>query len=366
MKKIVVFFVLVVIIFGCSNSRKSLLKLSDLKTEQEDWELVYADSPTDSGYQKFNHDKWLMYYLHWRPLTEERKNISTEYVRELMLSFWGPNMPFTITSDGGETEIGGHQAFYIDGTLFNEMVRTRFIVWNCLETNRQFISDCNINQTMNTSPDLFDLELEITKTVSSHGQEVSQNPNLPKLFKSEEFNISFYIPEHWNTAIFPHAGWYPDGVTKDSGSFWTLITDPEKSIEVLWQPQTELTEENLQKFISKTEETEFQQGELFSSCDSVKISNLNIESDLIIADCTQYYTHKQTVQEQEYVWNDHYIGKVFMFNRHKETYLIAATILVNTEVMGVQVNLKPSQKTIDEFIQEKLYGNIEFLQDTAS
>jgi hypothetical protein len=66
--------------------------LEGLRSSGDDW-TVKQDTLPDGGIIRLHHDKWLMYFVHWRPLTEERKELSAKYVRNLMLNVHRMELP---------------------------------------------------------------------------------------------------------------------------------------------------------------------------------------------------------------------------------------------------------------------------------
>jgi hypothetical protein len=138
-------------------------------------------------------------------------------------------MPFTIVGQGGKTKISGHPAFFIDGTIYNDKIQTRFIVWNCEQSGRQFISDCNINKSLGTHQRYLSTQFNITSTIACHGNEVpNSHPELSKHYHCQKFNLSFYTPPLWRTKPFQSKKWFPQGMSANNGSLWTLVTDSQK------------------------------------------------------------------------------------------------------------------------------------------
>lgn len=208
-----------------------IIDLQHLSKNGDDWSVDNVQRAGNSTAVTLHADKWLMYFLHWRPLTDHNRNLSIEYVKKLLLSFWGPDMPFKIVGHGGKTTAGGHPAFFIDGTIYNNKIRTRFIVWNCPQTGRQFISDCNINKSLGTHKKFLSTQFDITSTIACHSNKIENNhPGLSKHYHSQEFNLSFFTPPLWRTQTFQSKKWFPQGMSRTNGTLWTLVTDSEKII----------------------------------------------------------------------------------------------------------------------------------------
>ena len=202
----------------------------------DDWKVIHENVDPNGGSIKLFQDKWLMYFLHWRPLTKDKEILSIGYVKRLMLSFWGPNMPFTLSEKGGELEIAGHKAYYMDGTIYDGMIHSKFIVWNYPETKRQFIADCNINVRKGTPEKLLALQEKISHTIACHyGVKGKDFPSLKQKYTNEKYEISFALPENWRTDDYSPYEWFPEGMSRERGSLWTLLTDSEKYVEIIWE-----------------------------------------------------------------------------------------------------------------------------------
>jgi len=155
------------------NENQEIEKYFNLKglTETgDDWQVTSVKVNDESGHIKLHQDKWLMYFLHWRPLTEEKKNLSIKYTQNLLLNFWGQAINFELNHIEEEMEINGHKAFFSEATFGKGSIYTRFIVWNCPQTNRQFVADCNINLRRGTPKEMLEVQKLITQTVCCHPQ----------------------------------------------------------------------------------------------------------------------------------------------------------------------------------------------------
>ena len=137
--------------------QNQIVDINKLKKTDPTWEIVKTYSEKTSGRITYKSQKWLMYFIHWRELNDDNKNISVEYATHLLKTLWG--MSFKFTDNSGECAVNGHQAYFAEATI-SDMIKTRFIVWNCNESNRQFIADCNINLAAKTPENLFELQCE--------------------------------------------------------------------------------------------------------------------------------------------------------------------------------------------------------------
>jgi len=231
-----------VILSACKNSTRTPEINYNSLQQSGNWEVIKKDSSINTGHIKLKDEIWLMHFLHWWPLNETNNKVSIDYTKDLMMNLWG--MQFTLTGIEGETEVNGHKAFFVEGTL-RDIVKTRFIVWNCHETNRQFLSDCNINTSLNTPQDLLNLQVnDITNSVCCHKMENSNdNPKLPQQINYKDQNITINIPENWRSDLYfisinpdiKSPGYYANGVTEEEGVILNLLTDSHKEIDLIWK-----------------------------------------------------------------------------------------------------------------------------------
>jgi hypothetical protein len=360
-KGILTFLIVILIFYGSKASEidqnNSFFNLAGLSSNGEDWQVVYHVKKTDFERCHLFHDKWLMNFLHWRPLNERRKNISISYVKELMLSFWGPQMPFKIIGEGGETIISGHQAYFIDGTIYNGMIKTRFIVWNCTETGRQFISDCNINLRKGTPGAMMQVQYDMATAIKCHNQrgEVT-NRKLTNKFHLKGYNLTLFKPEGWRTEIFKYKKWYPDGPTPVNGSLWTLITDSEKFIDLSCQDDLRLISQDLFKeYLNKVNGTEFIIKGKF------KIKML-VKGQKNVMDRGTWWEGNVDLEFER----DSTAGKsveifktrAFLWRLKGKNYFLLAGIIAYQNVWNQPFDLTPNSEIINNFIHHQVLPNI--------
>jgi hypothetical protein len=230
-----------------------LVDLEKLCSGGDDWKVVDQKIQAEKGRIQLYTDKWLMFFLHWRPLKHDLPPVSVKTVKHLLLNLWGPSMPFEIEGDGGETEVAGHRAFFIDGTIYNGKIRTRFVVWDCSQSGRRFIADCNINQGRGTAQKWLRLQLDMVGTISCHGDRLEETHNalLTDVYQSPELKISFARPSDWRTSLYESKEWYPKGQSVQKGSLWTLVTTANKIIQVDWMNRQELPDREWKGYLKK-------------------------------------------------------------------------------------------------------------------
>ncbi|MBD3414895.1 MAG: hypothetical protein GF421_10750 [Candidatus Aminicenantes bacterium] len=343
------------IIFGSFLVKTDSIDLNGLKRMDPGWE-VYDESQGTDGFIKLHSSKWLMYFLHWRPLTEKNKDISLEYVRHHLLNFWGENMDFELTGQEGEIEICGHKGFYTQGTIYNGAVRTRFIVWNCPETSRQFTADCNINVRKGTRQEFLDLQEEITAAVSCHqSHKKDLDERLTSVYHSPEWSISFFKPSNWKTKPFLYKEWYPDGITKHRGSLWTLLTDSEKHIELHWkQSEDKVSETLFRQFLEEITQSEsISEGSVQSRITEFRLNEIRKQQNGIRGEGT--YTFRMTREDQTSEQSYRFAGCLYREN-NKMVFLLASLVQLKG-FWGMENDLSASGKVWNLFIEEEVLPN---------
>jgi hypothetical protein len=350
---------LVFLILGFGNTNIGLfVDMDGLCGNGKDWKIISEQGSLNRGSIRLYQDEWFMYFLHWRPLTGERDKLNREYARELMLSFWGPDMPFTLTHKEGELEIAGHKAYLVEGTIYEGRVHTRFIVWNCPETKRQFIADCNINVGRGTSENLLDLQEKITKTISCHpGGKIQNCPRLEKKYTSEKYGLSFLTPENCRTHDYDPLEWFPEGMEELKGSLWTLPTDSAKYVELLWENKKEdISRGMFINHIKRRSDSHFKT----ETGTTWKILGLSInkieqeEGHFTGAGAFTFYLKKGEREAKI-----PYCFKAMIWENDNKTYFLLGALAALDRFWGRPVNLAPSEITIDRFFKEDLLPNVE-------
>jgi len=310
------------------------------------WDTLIYRMDSNEGHLKLHTNKWLMCFLHWRPLTPENADVTPEYVREKLITFWGPNMAyFTLKEGEGEMEINGHRAYYVNGDFMGQ-VDTRFIIWNCEETQRQFIADLNINKLMGTPGIYLELQQMIAETVTCHCDfNQSAEGALTRFYRNDTLKIAFKAPSHWKTSIFETEIWYPEGPSAQSASLWTLSTTSEKQIDILWhKKENELNEKSIQSFFDR----------------AVVENNLNYENIIIDSIYTfdnvfrfkgKYTLVKEDSLKERYsrFSNTHqFVGEAVEISGN--IYFLVASIIKIDKVWGLKVDLPPDEKDYKDLL----------------
>jgi hypothetical protein len=337
----------------CSKAPQEPIDLEGFRSTGDDWTL-FQDTLTDGSPIRLHQDKWLMYFLHWRPLTREKEDISVEYTRNLMLSFWGPDMPFTLTENAGEMEVAGHTAYFVEGTIYDGAIQTHFIVWNCPETRRQLIADCNINFRRGTPQELLDLQDQITLSVSCHGQTNAPTDTLlTKKFESEKYNLSFWIPENWQTGEFHDDDWFPEGQSDTNGTLWTLLTDSEKYAELRWKEEKgKISEALFNEYIDQIEKDSLVARAMLKLI-NFDVVRIEAREGYLVGDGTfEYYLG---VDGREITKPFRF--RAFLWNAHSKTYFLLASMISLQDFWNVPVDLSPADETFNKFVRDEVLAN---------
>lgn len=226
----------------------SLIKQkSDLEIQLEDlgWQWREEDiiGTKEKGEFTFSDTKWLMYLIHWGPI--QVPEITVDYVKERMLKMWG--VKFEFTGKEGTTKVAGHDAVWVEAYGTNKSFYTRFIIWNCPESGREFIADTNYNLRRKTPKEDFEKEMRSAKTVQCHeGASAKHFQDLNKRFKSKKYGLSFYYPEEWFMFDSPYYVPFPqyEGIrNRKMGSLLGLCSDQNISVTLKWSPLDEAKKE---------------------------------------------------------------------------------------------------------------------------
>ena len=330
------------------------IDMEGLKKTGDDWKVTYQSIENREGHIILHHDKWLMYFLHWRPLTKQNKNLSLEYTRNHLLNFWGQAINFELTGVEGEIEIGNHKGFFTEGSFSNDAIYTRFIVWNCSQTNRQFTADCNINLRRGTPEELLEVQKLITTTVCCHDDEPRIVPELPKKYESQKWNISFYTPHNWRTADFADEEWFPDGMTEQNGSLWTLLTDSQKHIELLWQKTGKNISPDLFNNLLERLTVDLTVIHDSSGIAVISLNSLEEKNSFSIGEGT--YQFEQIIRGKPRQSGFRFKG--LLWRNDKQVYFLLCSLIEIKEFWGIENDLAPSDETFKTYLRNEILPNI--------
>jgi hypothetical protein len=209
------------------------------------WKEEDVKGNIESGEITFSDAKWLMYLIHWGPIQVPK--ITVDYVKERMLKMWGVNFEFT--GKEGTTRVSGHDAAWAEAYGTNKSFYTRFIIWNCPESGREFIADTNYNLRRKTPKEDFEKEMLSARTVHCHPGVLIERPSeLAKKYESDKYGFSFYYPEEWFIFDSPYSVPFPqyEGIRgKEMGSLLGLCSDENISVTLKWSPLEETKKEEM-------------------------------------------------------------------------------------------------------------------------
>ncbi len=331
------------------------ISLDNLRSSGEDWNILFQDIDSNQGRVTLQHDNWLMCFLHWRPLDSTNRDLSIEYVQHHLLNFWGPDMPFELTGVSGSVTVAGHDAYFVDGTIYDGAIKTRFIVWNCDQTGRQFTSDCNVNKSLGTADDRLELQYEITRTICCHdGCESSPSEELSQPYSAPEWQVSFQVPSEWRTNTYEDKTWFPEGPSQNSASLWTLLTNSQKHVELCWKESdqdisAELLTEMLDGLLIDTTVPGTATGIVGYTLNSIYVSEGRTMTE-------GSFQMLETVQGERYI--DNYRFMASLGQKEGRTSLLLAGLVDMTDVWGRQVNLTPSQETLAAFFKNAVVSSV--------
>jgi len=327
------------------------VNVTALSKNGERWDRIDSVFIDTGGHITLHHSKWLMYFLHWRPLTGENTNLTKEYVRNHLLNFWGAAMNFELTNVDGEMEVCGHKALFTEGNFGKGTVYTRFIVWNCSETNRQFTADCNINLRRRTPKELLELQYLITRTVCCHkGGDSPTSSKLTKRYESREFDVSFLIPQDWKAATFEDTSWFPQGPSRENGSLWTLLTSSVKHIELIWDIEDdELSTDSMVRRLQKMT------GGPWKLCDTIFVSNIAARaSGKRETGMRGDGSYDLNVKLKDTLLVFPFKFKALAWKRDNRTFLLLGSMLQVKEFWNRKNDLTPSDETMERFLMNEL------------
>jgi hypothetical protein len=367
-KLFTIFISCLIILSACNNSiRTPEIDYKSL-SKSGNWEVIKNDSSVNTGHIKLKDEIWLMHFLHWWPLNDSNNEISIDYTKNLLMNLWG--MQFTLTGTEGETKVNGHKAFFIEGTLRN-VVKTRFIVWNCYESNRQFLSDCNINISLKTQDDLLDLQVNnITNSICCHEMEIkNQNSKLPQQINYKDQNIVLNIPANWRSDLFlvsanddeKTPGHYLNGVTEKQGAIWNLLTDSQKEINLIWKKSTDKLSVNsfnaaLNSFFNDT---------LIKMQDTLKFrSYFRNTNSVNIIDKEGYIEGSGNfeiiteIENYAPIDTSFYHYKAFLWKNEETEYLLFSSMVAYNNMWGISFDLAPTELQFNSFVKDVVLKNI--------
>jgi hypothetical protein len=240
------------------------------------WNEEDARGTQEQGSVSFSDRKWLMYLIHWGSI--QTQEITSDYVKQRMLKMWG--VKFEFSGKKGKTTISGHDAVWVEAYGTNKIFYSRFIIWNCPQSNREFIADTNYNLRYKTPIEDFERETQSAHSIVCHeGAPAEHSPELTDRFVSQKYDLSFDYPEAWFIADSPFYVPFPEyeGIRdKRMVSLLGLPSDENISVTLKWYP-LETGEETIVMGISRNI-MESLKTEVESEVDVERIQGMGFES----------------------------------------------------------------------------------------
>ncbi|MDH4270434.1 MAG: hypothetical protein OEW18_00505 [Candidatus Aminicenantes bacterium] len=210
----------------------------DIRLDDVGWawnEQDFTGSP-EQGRLTFSDRKWLMYLIHWGPIQTPR--ITVDYVKKRMLDMWG--VKFEFSGNEGQTKVGGHDAVWVEAYGTKKIFYTRFIVWNCPQSHREFIADTNYNLFYKTPAEDFEQERKSALSIRCHAGAVSERDDaLVGRYATPKYALSFDFPEAWFIDDSPFYVPFPEyeGIRdRRMGSLLGLPSDENVTVVLKWSP----------------------------------------------------------------------------------------------------------------------------------
>ncbi len=328
------------------------IDLEKLQNSGDDWDTQQEQLGAGSGRIVLKHDQWLMYFLHWRPLSEISDELSARYVEHRLLNFWGDSMPFELTGNGGPTEVRGHQAYFADGSIYNNAIKTRFIIWNCEHSGRQFTADCNINLSLGTNPDYLEIQDQMTRTICCHnGCDQPPVEGLEGRYVTEDWNLSFLRPSNWATSEYKDKNWFPDGAASTNGTLWTLLTDSEKRIDLSWRESGEVPSPELMRTMLRELAVDTTTVSNTLAIGGYRLDTTYFAGDLLVARGTLWLHDSRGDQ----AFTDRHSLMATLWTEGGRTFLLLASMIQNSSIWGRSVDLTPTDATVESFVKDVVY-----------
>ncbi|MBU8934658.1 MAG: hypothetical protein KOO62_11730 [candidate division Zixibacteria bacterium] len=235
-----------------------LANRANLTINLPDLGYTWSDSnftgSADTGTLLVNTTKVIYYFLHWGPI--EVPEITEDYVRERIPKIWpGEGLKVLSVND---TIVAGHPAYFAEVMPQRDFYRAFFLIWNCPESGRQFITDMNYNVRYHTPRAELEAEFATTyHTLACHpGAKTKELPDHVVRFDSRRFGIRFDHPLHWFVFENPYGVPHPEyrGMrNKDIGSLLAHLQDMTTDIFFKWVTLPEKSADDTQTMGSAIE-----------------------------------------------------------------------------------------------------------------
>jgi hypothetical protein len=180
---------------------------------------------------------------------------------------------------------------------------------------------------------------------------------LPRRYESDKWNIAFSLPEGWRTADYPSEEWFPKGPTAACGSLWTLLTDSQKHLELIWgESRGPLFAGLFQDLLKKTA-VPFRAGDVDVAMVDVKVDSL--QRNLGVWQGAGTYRLKQTAQGKDYF--SEYLFRGLLWEKGDHVYFLLGAVIMVKEFWGIPNDLSPDAATFTRFWQNQVIPAVKVL-----
>ncbi|MFQ6047425.1 MAG: hypothetical protein ACE5PT_13895 [Gemmatimonadales bacterium] len=184
------------------------------------------------------HRRMIYYFIHWGPI--ETEEVTEQYARERIPAIWpGEGLEVRRTE---RVAVAGHSAIFAEAVPRRRFYRAYFLIWNCPQTQRQFIADMNYNTRYRTPDWELQAQIDATmKTLVCHREApISPVPGHSLLYTNPRFNISFAHPSRWYVFESPYRVPHPAYRGVRNQAIGSLLAWPKERyvrLGFVWQPR---------------------------------------------------------------------------------------------------------------------------------
>jgi hypothetical protein len=205
-----------------------------------------------------------------------------------------------------------------------------------------------------------DLQYAITTTISCHGQPDTRNhPELTQEVNFDKYTLAFRIPENWRTHEYHSEEWFPDGLSETNGTLWTLLTDADKYIDLIWSDvEQEISTHSFQEYTDRFLAEEFTFQGVNYKIDDFIVEGSENKSGMIIGKGTYKRLYIIEYNDQDHLLSDNWIYRAFLWNCGNRTYFLLVSIIAHRTIWGRSIDLNPKDEVIDDSIEKHVLSNI--------
>jgi hypothetical protein len=183
---------------------------------------------------------------------------------------------------------------------------------------------------------------------------VATDADLSTVHESYKWNLAFAKPPDWHTEEFPYEEWYPEGLTRERGSLWTLLTDSDRRIELRWEETDRpVSEPVFTHFMHKLQQ------------DAAIIHDSTVAMSIFIdtIECRDNYCkgkgnlqYEKDTQTGKQIYQYRFFG--LLWKDDKVTYCLIGSSVVIDEFWGIPVELAPSDEALERYVWKVVIPNV--------